>query len=172
MYERAGTAAAAMARRVTSEQQGLATPCSEWNVHALLAHMALGPAYLLKVVNGDGAGPSWPDQGAIERCVAALRAPGALERRCVAPTGLELSVAETAAGTAMDQLVHTWDLAVATGGNRRLDAEVVEAIVTTFLPRWPELSRRAGFVGPEIPVGPGASSQDRLLGAMGRNPGR
>jgi uncharacterized protein (TIGR03086 family) len=72
----------------------------------------------------------------------------------------------------MDQLVHTWDLAIAIGGDRRLDPEVVEAVVAMFLPQMPVIGRRAGLVGPEVPVPAGASAQDRLLGAMGRNPAR
>jgi uncharacterized protein (TIGR03086 family) len=72
----------------------------------------------------------------------------------------------------MDQLIHTWDLAVAIGADRRLDPEVVEAVVERFLPQMPELGRQAGLVGPEVPVPADASYQDRLLGAMGRNPER
>ena len=49
----------------------------------------------------------------------------------------------------MDQLVHTRDLAVAIGGDRDLDPELV---------------------GPKVSVFAGATAQDRLLGAMGRQP--
>ena len=88
----------------------------------------------------------------------------------MSPAGFEWSIAEASAGTAMDQLVHTWDLAVAIGGDRRLDPELVEAIDAMFLPQMPEIGRAAGIVGPEVPVPDGASPQDRLLGAMGRRP--
>lgn len=50
----------------------------------------------------------------------------------------------------MDQLVHTWDLAVATGKERMLDPELVEAVVATFLPHVPDVGRSAGIVGPAI----------------------
>jgi hypothetical protein len=72
----------------------------------------------------------------------------------------------------MDQLIHTWDLAVAVGADRHLDTEVVEAVFEMFLPEMPEIGRQAGLVGPAIPLPPGASLQDQLLGAMGRNPER
>ena len=88
----------------------------------------------------------------------------------MSPAGFEWSVAEATAGTAMDQLIHTWDLAVAIGGDRALDAEVVEAVVAMFLPQMPEIGRRAGLVGPEVAVPATASAQSRLLGAMGRRP--
>jgi hypothetical protein len=72
----------------------------------------------------------------------------------------------------MDQLIHTWDLAVAVGADRHLDTEVVKAVFEMFLPQMPEIGRQAGLVGPAIPVPAGASLQDQLLGAMGRNPER
>lgn len=70
----------------------------------------------------------------------------------------------------MDQLVHTWDLAVATGKERMLDPELVEAVVATFLPHVPDVGRSAGIVGPAIALPDDASPQDRLLAAMGRQP--
>jgi uncharacterized protein (TIGR03086 family) len=172
MYERAAFTAADMAHQVTSEQRQLPTPCSEWNVAALLDHMAGGAGYLIGAVGVASEGPSWPDPVAVKECLEVLRRPGVLEQKCTSPAGFEWSVAEATAGTAMDQLIHTWDLAVAVGGDRRLDPEVVEAVVAMFLPQMPEIGRQAGLVGPAVPVPAGASAQDRLLGAMGRNPAR
>lgn len=70
----------------------------------------------------------------------------------------------------MDQLVHTWDLSIATGQDPRLDPELAEACVAMFLPHMPEMGRAGGIVGPEVVVPAGATAQDRLLGAMGRRP--
>ena len=152
---------------------GAATPCREWDVAALLEHMAGGPAYLLTALGlGSEPATSWPDRTAVDHCLDALRRPGALERRCQSPAGFEWSVLEAAAGTAMDQLVHTWDLAVALGADRTLDPDVTAAVVAMFLPAMPEVGRQAGFIGPAVAVADGASAQDVLLGAMGRNPGR
>ena len=88
----------------------------------------------------------------------------------MSPAGFEWSIGEAVAGTAMDQLVHTWDLAVAIDGDRSLDPELAEACVAMFMPQMPEIGRAAGFVGPEVAVATDASAQDRLLGAMGRHP--
>ena len=172
MYERAAFNAADMARRVTSDQRQLPTPCSEWDVAALLDHMAGGTVYLMDAVGVASRGSPWPDAVAVKECLEVLQWPGALEQKCMSPAGFEWSVTEATAGTAMDQLIHTWDLAVATGRDRRLDPEVVEAVVAMFLPQMPEIGRQAGFVGQEVPVPAGASAQDRLLAAMGRNPER
>jgi uncharacterized protein (TIGR03086 family) len=171
LFERAGVGAAAMAATVTPTQRSLPTPCSEWDVAALVAHMQAGTGYLLGALGldrGPGAGNDY--LAAVDECVRVLRAPGALDRRCMSPAGFEWSVTEAAAGTAMDQLVHTWDLAVAIGGDRNLDPEVVDEVVARFLPHMPDIGREAGIVGPEVLVAPGAPTQDRLLGAMGRRP--
>lgn len=175
MFDRAASAAAELARSVPADRLSDSTPCSEWDVAALLEHMAFGPVYLLGALGADpatSAVPPWPDRGAVDACLAGLREPGALERRCTSPAGFEWSVAEAAAGTAMDQLIHTWDLAVALDTDRALDREVTAAVVAMFLPQMPEVGRQAGFVGPAVPVADTAPAQDLLLGAMGRDPRR
>jgi uncharacterized protein (TIGR03086 family) len=173
MFERAATDAASLAEQVQPDQRSAPTPCSEWDVDALVTHMAGGTAYLLNalgfVTTGDARGAN-SYRAAVAECVAALKAPGALDGRCISPAGFEWSIAEATAGTAMDQLIHTWDLAVAIDGSRTLDPELVDAIVAMFLPQMPEIGRAAGIVGPAVAVPADATAQDRLLGAMGRQP--
>lgn len=173
LFERAATRAADVARTVGADQRSLPTPCAEWDVAALMDHMAGGMQYVHAALGTDGSSvAAWPDAAAVTACVEALRSPGALDRRCMSPAGFEWSVGEAAAGTAMDQLVHTWDLAVALDADRTLDPELADAVAAMFLPAMPEVGRQAGFVGAEIAVGEDASAQDRLLGAMGRDPSR
>ncbi|MGH9155072.1 MAG: TIGR03086 family metal-binding protein [Acidimicrobiales bacterium] len=173
LFERAATAASALAGTVTPAQLGDPTPCRDWTVAQLLAHMAGGTSYLLGALGVDHEAPG-TDVGAyraaVSRYVEALHQPGALEGRCISPAGFEWSIAEATAGPFMDQLVHTWDLAVATGHDRTLDPELAEACVSMFLPAMPEIGREAGLVGPAVVVPIDASAQDRLLGAMGRQP--
>jgi uncharacterized protein (TIGR03086 family) len=169
LFERAATTASTLAAQVTDEQRSVPTPCSEWDVAELLEHMRGGTTYLLGAM---GLEPS-PDESygaAVARCVEELRRPGALDRRCMSPAGFEWSVGEAAAGTFMDQLIHTWDLATATGQDPTLDPELAEVCVGMFLPQMPEIGRQAGFVGPAVEVPVDARAQDRLLGAMGRRP--
>jgi uncharacterized protein (TIGR03086 family) len=158
---------------VSPDQWADPTPCSEWDVRALVDHIVGGPAYLLGAL-GEPVEASGADAGTYarlrERCLVALRRPGADAVRCVSPLGFEWSVGEATAGTFMDQLVHTWDLAVATGQDTRLDPTLVEACVAMFLPEMPERGRAAGLVGPAVPVPADAPAQDRLLGAKGRHP--
>jgi uncharacterized protein (TIGR03086 family) len=172
LFERAATRASVLVAAVPDDRWSAPTPCADWDVRALVDHMAAGPLYLL-----DGVGASTGEPGsaapygvAVRRCVAELRQPGALERRCQSPAGFEWSVAEAAAGTAMDQLVHSWDLAVALGVDPALDPELVDACAAMFLPAMPEIGRQAGLVGPAVVVAVDAPAQDRLLAAMGRRP--
>jgi uncharacterized protein (TIGR03086 family) len=173
LFGRAAKGAVAMAEQVGPTQRHAPTPCAEWDVEQLLTHMVGGTSYLMGAL-GIAAAPTSVDAmsyaAAVDRCVQALQAPGALDGRCQSPAGFEWSVAEAAAGTAMDQLVHTWDLAVAIGADRQLDQDVVDTIVTMFLPAMPAVGRQAGIVGPEVSVPDTASAQDRLLAAMGRQP--
>ena len=92
------------------------------------------------------------------------------ESTCMSPLGFEWPVGQAVAGTFMDALIHTWDLAQATGQDTALDPTLVDACIALFLPEMPERGREAGIVGSAVEVGPAASPQARLLGAMGRTP--
>jgi uncharacterized protein (TIGR03086 family) len=173
LYRAATDRAVAVVEAVEGDQLGCPTPCSEWSVRQLIDHLVGGAEYLLaaatgsKVVAPSGAlGTNY--RTCVNRVLASLESPGALERVCVSPLGFEWSVAEAVAGTFMDVLIHTWDLARATGQDERLDAELVEACSAMFLPEMPRRGREAGIIGPEVMLADGASSQDRLLAAMGR----
>ena len=173
LFERAAGGAAETVGRLRPAQLAWTTPCSEWDVRALVAHMGAGTGYLLGAIGLDPVavgGDEVSYRAAVARCVDALRGDGVLARSCLSPAGFEWSVADATAGTAMDQLIHTWDLAVAIGADRHLDPELAEACVAMFLPDMPKVGRAAGFVGPDVAVPADASAQDRLLGAMGRRP--
>jgi uncharacterized protein (TIGR03086 family) len=173
MFERAATNAASILGQVGPDQRSRPTPCRDWDVQALVDHMAAGSGYLLAAA-GQDASPSGSDEvsyrAAAARCVEALSRDGVLERSCRSPAGFEWPVRQAAAATAMDQLIHTWDLAVAIGADRRLDPELVDAVSMMFLPDMPELGRTAGLVGPAVAVPPDSSAQDHFLAAMGRRP--
>lgn len=174
-YARAAERATQLARGVHPEQLTDPTPCSEWTVQNLLDHLADGTAYLAAALGRPDA--SVPNPATAEdlavgfaSCRQLLQDPANLEHRSMSPLGFEWSGMEATAGTFMDVLIHTWDLATATGQDPQLDPELVDACVAMFLPDMPERGRAGGIVGPAVEVGPNASAQDRLLGAMGRTP--
>ncbi len=174
LYRRAAEGAVAVAGGIRADQLELSTPCDEWTVQDVLDHLVGGTGYLGAAIAG--ATPSMPPAGGtaddlrlgIAECVDGLSDPSALARTCASPLGTEWTVAEAAAGTAMDLLVHTWDLAIATGQDVDLDPVVLEACVEMFLPHMPEMGRAAGIVGPAVEVPADASTQQVFLGAMGR----
>jgi uncharacterized protein (TIGR03086 family) len=106
----------------------------------------------------------------VAKVLDALALPGAQDRMCISPLGFEWSLRDAVAGTFMDVLIHTWDLARATGQDEKLEPDLVDACSAMFLPEIPELGRAAGIIGPAVDVGADASAQDRLLAAMGRRP--
>jgi len=181
LFEAATRATLDRLEGVSAAQLADPTPCTEWDVRALVDHVIGGPVYLLAALGESVDGPGGPAGAPGERlaqsyaqlrgrCLGALRRPSAAEVRCLSPLGFEWSVAEATAGTFMDQLVHTWDLATATGQDTRLDPMLVDACIALFLPEMPERGRAAGLIGPAVPVPEDAPAQDRLLGAMGRHP--
>lgn len=68
---------------------------------------------------------------------------------------------------AADHLVHGWDLAVATGGDTRLDPHLVTEIARWFADR-EEVYRASGAIGPRKAL-TGSPLED-LLAGFGRNP--
>ena len=163
----------AVMARVGAGRMADPTPCAEWTVQQLIDHMVGSTDYLAAALAGREpvarSGASADDY----RIGVAQRPGGTASPRGAGPdvrvaAGLQWSIGQATAGTFMDNLIHTWDLATATGQERTLDGELVDACVAMFLPDMPERGRAAGLVGPagrRCP--PDASAQDRLLGAMG-----
>jgi uncharacterized protein (TIGR03086 family) len=175
LYRRASAGALVVAEQVRPDQLDGPTPCSAWTVQDLLDHLVGGTSYLGAAIAGTEpvapTGSTAADfRAGVEACLDGLAQPGALEWTCTSPLGFEWTVQEATAGTFMDVLIHTWDLATATGQPADLDPELVDACVAMFLPDMPEQGRAAGIVGPAVPVGDDATPQDRLLAAMGRTP--
>lgn len=68
-----------------------------------------------------------------------------------------------------DVMMHTWDLARATGQDETLDAEEVHRFVAAMEPM-DELLRTSGHYGPRVPVPDDADEQTRLIAFIGRQP--
>lgn len=67
-----------------------------------------------------------------------------------------------------DHLVHTWDLAHATGGDEQLPADLVTACSTWF-DEHEQAWREAGEIGPAVRVADDADAQAVLLARFGRD---
>ena len=157
---------------VKPEQMNDSTPCSEWNVKALMDHIVGGTGFVQSVLASTK--PSAPassepvaayDAG-VASVVEAASKPGLLERNLTTPFGEMPGGAFLMSGF-MDTMVHGWDLAKATGQDTALDPKLVEVCYTAFVPQAEGL-RAGGATGPEVSVAESASTQDKLLGILGR----
>ena len=177
-----------VASGVTQTQTTDATPCSEWNVLDLLNHLIGGLEFTAGCITGDvpdirpnEAESSYQGEtdiavlirayhAEVDRALDLAAGPGALERTAMTPFG-EMPVARVMMGTVLDQLVHCWDLARATGQDTSLDSEMVEFAYGMLVSGgFADMGRQAGFVGPEVAVPDSVSLQDRMLAYMGRHP--
>ena len=68
-----------------------------------------------------------------------------------------------------DVLIHTWDLARATGGDETLDAGEVHRMFSGIEP-YDEMLRSSGQYGPRVAVPDDADEQSKLIAFMGRQP--
>lgn len=64
--------------------------------------------------------------------------------------------------------IHGWDLAVATGQDATLDADLMEACHQVLQPQL-EFFRRAGALAGQLPVPLDAIAQSRFLAMLGRS---
>ena len=175
---------------VGSDQWSAPTPCADWDVRALLAHVVGGNRLFAAALRGapleqarqeleqarqalaaapPGADVSGVYADSVAAVIAAFRSPGVLERPVTVPVGtipatvaLHLRIVEA--------LVHGWDLARATGRTISYPDDVIEqeiAFSREFLPRIPP--DRQPF-GPSRPVADDAPPLDRLVALLGRDP--
>ena len=163
------------------------TPCAQWTVHGLVNHLIGGLEFTAACIAGipTSIRPSTSDSSQIdERDVGSLSraynaalsrllelaaAPDALEQVATTPFG-EMPVSQIFVGTVMDQLIHCWDLAKATGQDTTLDADLVEFAFPVLQSGFADLGREAGFVGPQQAIADDAGLQDQLIAYMGRQP--
>lgn len=148
-----------------------------WDVADLVAHLVARqralPAQLAgqgedvpsgteDLLAGDPLG-SWED--AADTALTALAGPGALDGVVVLSSGVGPAADHLAALTT-ELTVHAWDLARATGGDTRLDAELVDAALAAVERLGP--GALPGPVGPPIAVAGDADPLVRLLAVTGR----
>jgi uncharacterized protein (TIGR03086 family) len=168
----------AQARRVVigvkPEQLHDPTPCSEWDVEALLNHLTRGAGFAIGLLSGEGQNvPVEPRATAVETLDAGVahvlqmaRTPGVLESSYPSRRG-EMSGADVVLGQFMDTLIHTWDLAKATGQDTALDPGLVAACYDDYKPREEGLRASTAF-GSHVEVTEDADPQTKLLALFGR----
>lgn len=150
------------------------TPCPDWNARDLLAHVVDTHRRVLATLDGSTPGQVGDRDDAVEcwRVVATdTTAALAADESALATVkffGGETPFATLAGGLlCADTLIHTWDLARATGQDETLDPAAVEA-ATTLLVGYGDGIRSPDGFGPEVPAAAGADAQTRLICYCGR----
>jgi uncharacterized protein (TIGR03086 family) len=180
LHERAIRSFGAQVQQIKDDQWDAATPCSEWDVRALLNHIVGENRWMPPLLEGktiaevgdrfegdllgDDPKGAWEDSAA--EAVAAVHADGAMDHIVHLSFG-DFPGRDYTMQLFADLLVHGWDLARAIGAEERLDPELVEVCAAWFTPL-EETYRGAGAIGPRPELPPDADSQTRLLAAFGR----
>ncbi|HEX3814934.1 MAG TPA: TIGR03086 family metal-binding protein [Mycobacteriales bacterium] len=167
-------------RRVSARQWQDPTPCSGWDVRALVNHVTVEQLWAPELFRGRtieevgdrfagdqlGSDPvaTW------ERAAAGSEAAFSVEDALLGRVHLSygLSAASHYCGEmTVDLVVHTWDLARAIGADERLDDELVGYAYEQGLARGTELSE-SGWFAAAVPVAEDAPLPARMLALYGR----
>jgi uncharacterized protein (TIGR03086 family) len=184
---RAVQASVAVVSRVTAGDLGRATPCGDWTLGELLAHMTAQHRGFAAASAGRGADPDvWrpdPVDGdpvpayteAAERVVTAFAREGVLEQPFAIPeitTRMTFPGARAIGFHAIDYVVHTWDVARCLGLPPDLPPDLVAAALplAEAVPDGPERLAPGAAFRPGLAVPDGADPLDRILRLLGRSP--
>lgn len=164
-------------RRIESVEAGRwgdPSPCTDWTARDVAAHVVDTHRRVLAALDGGEPSPVGPDDDVVGLWAAARRD---LEAALADPACAARTVSgvfgeqpfESLVGRllAADTLVHTWDLARATGQDEQLDAGAV-ARAAEFLAPLDDVIRRPGGFAPRVEAAPDADEQTRLLSFCGR----
>jgi uncharacterized protein (TIGR03086 family) len=159
------------------------TPCTEFDVRALLGHLvavlhrvtsvasgapAIGHAPLVTDVADDGWAAA--ARAAAAEVEAAWSDPAVLQREMRLPFGTLPGAATLAAYTG-ELSTHTWDLAVATGQSPAWDEQVLTGALAATHAKLPSAERPPGVpFADAVPVADDAPIIDRLVAWQGRDP--
>lgn len=150
------------------------TPCVEWDVRALLAHVVASTDGLVALLRDEQ--PDWEADSLGDDPAAAVRrsltasldawaAPGALERPSSQLPGMR--VVDVARGEAV---AHAWDLSTALGRPLVLDDELVRIVHDRLDGDAAEQGRGWGVFGERAEVPEDAPVLERLVALFGRDP--
>lgn len=174
--------------RVTPDRLPLPTPCAEWDLAALLAHMTVQHHGFARAVEGEhtdvadwrpvplGVDVVAAYDRAVDHVLAAFAAPEATGRTAYLPEirdGVTVPATTAMGFHFIDYVVHSWDVAATLGLPVEFDDEVLAAalVVAGQVPV-DETSRGPGRAfGPVLVPAPDSAPLDRVLATLGRSPG-
>ncbi|HEX5492981.1 MAG TPA: TIGR03086 family metal-binding protein [Mycobacteriales bacterium] len=174
-YERTVAGFATRLKNVPADLWSAPTPCTEWTVRDLVAHV-IGTHWRIDALRTgsepvavDPTGDLWAQwQSATDTIREAVGDEAWAAATVVHRVMGEMPFESVVSGLlCTDLLGHTWDLARATGQDERLDPDAVAASMA-FAVTADEPMRRSGAFAAKIEPAPGADAQTRYLNFCGR----
>jgi uncharacterized protein (TIGR03086 family) len=164
---------------VEETQWAAPTPCTDWDVRALVNHLAYEQRWAPHLVDGQtieevgdrydgdvlGAEPGATLRAAVGGSTAAFA--GADLDAIVHLSFGDVPCREYLVQMLIDAEVHGWDLAVATGQDAGVDPEVA-AFLLPQLVEQEALIRASGVFGDPVAIADGADDATRVLAMLGR----
>ncbi|MBB5116826.1 hypothetical protein AF335_30245 [Streptomyces eurocidicus] len=181
LLDRAVAQLAALVAAVPADRLGAPTPCSEFDVRALLGHLVAGAHDGAEL--GEKGTVEWsrPPEGVADdgwsaayeeartRLIAAWADDATLTRPVKVEWGEFPGAVYLTSGMVLESVTHAWDLSRALGDPLPLDQELAE-LALGWAERFLPAERRGAGVpfGPVRSVPAGADAYGRLAGWLGR----
>jgi uncharacterized protein (TIGR03086 family) len=167
-------------RTVKEDQWHDPTPCTDWDVHALVNHLVSECRWTPPLMEGQtiaqvgdrldadllGDDPVGAWEEASRDALEAAAHPAALERTVHLSFG-DRPATEYLWQLFVDHLIHAWDLARAIGADEKLEPALVEVCYERSKPEEDRL-KSFGVFGAKVVPPPGADRQTELLAIYGR----
>jgi uncharacterized protein (TIGR03086 family) len=179
-FDRAQQHFGGLVHEIGDDQWTAPTPCSDWDVRALVNHLVYEARWAVPLLEGQtieqvgdrfdgdllGEDPKRAYDEALAATSAALAEPGALDRT------VHLSYGETPAAGYLTQLagdfvIHGWDLARALGADETIDPDLVDWVYAEAEPQ-ADMLAASGLFGARLDVPADADAQTTLLALFGR----
>lgn len=184
---RAVEAGVAVVARLRPDDLERPTPCTDWTLAELLAHMTFQHVGFAAAAEGHGADmdlwrvrplgtyPVGTYRAAAERVTAAFGADGVLDRSFALPEfggGAEFPGRQAIGFHLVDYVAHGWDVACTLGVGIEFDADVLDAALgfATAVPDGEVRLRPGAAFRPGVPVAGDAPTLDRVVALLGRSP--
>lgn len=181
LYRRATEEFGRRVHGVAAGQWGDQTPCTDWDVRALVNHLVNEASWIPPLFEGEtiadvgdrfdgdllGDDPvaAWDDAAAA--AMATMEGEGAMEQMVELSSG-PTPGQEYASQLITDHLIHGWDLARATGQDEKFDPELMAFVEQWFTPEVEDMYRKFGAIADRPDLSADADPQVRLLAAFGR----
>jgi uncharacterized protein (TIGR03086 family) len=172
--------------KITAADLDRPTPCADWTLHGLLAHMTTQHYGFAAAAAGDGDPARWRPRRlgpapvaayreAADHVLAAFAVDGVLDREFPLPefkNGQKFPARQAISFHFVDYVVHSWDVAKALGLEAELDPALLRVAlgVAEAVPGGAARTDPGAAFAPSV-AWPGGSSLDQVVALLGRSPG-